>query len=132
MPASLASEVRRLVAKWRKVLGLGSDWQIGVRILDSPTGDADKDKAQAYINTEPGYFFASMTVNAWQIGDKADLEHAVVHELAHVIVEPVRTIARGAMGEDLVAVADENIEALCERIARSLLRIERAKQRKGR
>jgi hypothetical protein len=123
--AKLVREARRLVKKWRRVLGIGTDWNIGVRVLEEPEGDGDKNGAQAYITTEPGYFFANMTINAWRIGDSAELEHAVVHELTHVLVEPVRTIARGAMGEALVAVADENIEALCERVARALLRAER-------
>lgn len=125
MPAALKRDVARLVRKWRPVLGIGPEWRIDVRVLEEPDGDDDKNKAQAYMMTEPGYFFANMTVNAWRIGDAADLEHAVVHELAHVIIEPVRTIARGAMGENLAAVADENIEALCERVARALLRLER-------
>jgi hypothetical protein len=124
--AKLRREVAKLVRKWRRILGLGPEWSIKVRVLEAPEdADDDRNQAEAYIHVEPGYFFANMTINAWQVDKGTNLDHVVAHELVHVLLQPVCTIVQAGLGEQLAEVANQNMEALCERVARALLRVER-------
>lgn len=128
MPARLDRDVARRVQRWRRILGLGRDWQINVRVLDAPEhAEDDRNDATAYIKVEPGYFFANMTVNGWHVDKDTDLDHVIVHELVHVLLQPVCTIVESAMGEHMSEVAEQNMEALCERIARAVLRADRGR-----
>lgn len=127
MPAvKLRREVAKRVKKWRRILGLGRDWSITVRVLEEPErADDDRNEAVAYIHVEPGYFFASMTINAWRM-DGADLDRVVVHELTHILLQPVCTIVESALGDNMSEVASQNMEALCERVSRALVRLDRS------
>jgi hypothetical protein len=123
----LRREVAKRVKKWRRVLGLGPDWRIGVRVLESPEDPgADANDAVAYIRVEPGYFQAAMTVNAWHVDKATDLDQVIAHELTHIILQPVCTIVEAALGEHMAEVANQNMEALCERVSRALVRLDRA------
>lgn len=124
--AKLQREVAKRVKKWRWVLGLGSEWKIRVRILEAPDESDDGNDAVAYIRVEPGYFFANMTVNAWHIEKGTDLDLIIAHELTHVILQPVCTIVQAALGRKMSEVATQNMEALCERVSRALVRLDRA------
>lgn len=125
--AKLQREVAKRVKKWRRVLGLGSEWKIRVRVLEEPDEDDGASDAVAYIHVEPGYFFAHMTVNAWHVVDgTTDLDLVIAHELTHVILQPVCTIVQAALGKKMSEVATQNMEALCERVSRALVRADRA------
>lgn len=125
MAAKLDREIFKRLKKWRRILGLGSEWKIRVRILETPEENDDASDAVAYVRVEPGYFFANMTVNAWHLDKSTDLDLIVAHELTHVILQPVCTIVQAALGKKMSEVATQNMEALCERVSRALVRADR-------
>jgi hypothetical protein len=123
--ASLAREIRRLVAKWRKHLDISNQWRIEITIHDRP-GERDTDDAQACISVSPQYMHASLEVNAWQC-DGVDLDEVIAHEMLHVVLKPVETIVESAMGERFAELGEQHLEGLVERLTRALVRLERAK-----
>lgn len=132
MADTLKSRVNRLVKKWRKVLGLGSEWRIVVIISggDPEAGDGAYEHVNVAAHTavEPGYFAARITVNSKCFDGEhhVDLEQVIVHELCHVLLRPVESLVEAVMPKKLADVVDQNMEALCERVSRALVRLDRA------
>lgn len=120
-------DVHKTVRKWRRILGLGSEWRIRVRVFEEPDGtDDDCKDAAAYIVVQPGYFKANLTVNAWNIGGPyRDLDHTIAHELTHALMQPVATMLESFAPAKMSEVTEQNLEALCERFSRAMVRLDR-------
>lgn len=114
--------VAALLKEWRPILGIGSEWTIRVQIYDDDQ-HWPYDDCVAFIQPSPGYFQASMSLNAGRIEKDSDsLEHTVVHELCHITLCTLSEIAREALGEKHDGTYREIMESTTERITRALLR----------
>ncbi len=122
-PSTTRRKVLALLRYWRPIMGLAAPWKINLRIHDQPEDEADdacKD-AVAYIHVLDGYSIANLTINSWRVED--DLEHVVVHELAHVPTWKLRTAAYAALGERNEDTARAMVEDATEAITRALMRM---------
>lgn len=116
------ASVRRLVEKWRHILGLEPLWKIDTRICATPDEcEADYHDAQAFVNVEAGYWRVTLTVNAWQV-TVDDLESVIVHEMTHVALHQLASITQAALANGLGPHAEEIVESTVERISRALYR----------
>ncbi len=121
-------EVQRLITKWRRILGIGNQWRVDLKINKAPRGEELED-AQAHIVVSPGYYHADMVVNAWQcVG--IDLDEVVCHEMLHIVMKGVETVVEGAMGDRFAEVGEQMLESVVERLSRVLVRLDRQAMRK--
>lgn len=124
-------EVLALAAKWARVLGLGRRWQIGVRVNRAKETCSDADFADhvAFAEVDDGYFVARIEVNWYAFGPETDLDLVVAHEIAHVALWRLTSIAEAGAGRLREVIAAE-IEQAVETVARALVTAQR--ERRGR
>lgn len=114
--------IRKILRKWRPRLGLGDNWVIECRIYTDDNWPKRKRGAVASIEPAPGYFMATMHINADAVArDGHTLEHTVLHELTHLVAWPLSVIARDALGEEQEQHWRDVMEATVEQFTRALL-----------
>ena len=94
---------RKLVSKkvnfWKKHLQLNPKWDISF-ILHSTSFELPEDcqNMEAYIDIELGYWDAEIHLNGPLVNDE-NIDNVIVHELLHIIVEPLDNFALMAIPE---------------------------------
>jgi len=115
-------KAKRLITYWRRILGIDANWEIALRVNDSWQEDDSHRDAAGHISVEEGYFRAYLTINGFNFPpDK--LEEVIVHELCHIVLSPIATLAQSALGEAQEVVAVNIVEATTERFSRALRRL---------
>ena len=128
MATGCLKDVQRLIKKWRRILWIGDEWNIKARVIDDEAeADEDTRDVVAYIVVLPEVWSANLTVNAWKLPE-GGLEQAIVHELTHIIMQPIATILECGLGEKFEPVAEQHVEAITERFSRILVDVHRRKR----
>lgn len=120
-------EAVKCVNRWKKILNLHG-WKIRVLINDESVEEEYKD-SNAYINVEEGYIFADLYINPWTIRDLSHLEAVIAHEIVHIVIAPLATIARCGLGDKFKEHASNHIEAVTERISGALVNLYKYKEK---
>ena len=114
--------VKSILRKWRSVLGLGKPWHITVEYFrDDGEVPADMKDCTAAVHVKSGYSVAELQINVPAIERDADsLETIILHELVHIILDPLRVIAKDALhGQD--TLSESIVDTVTETITRALL-----------
>jgi hypothetical protein len=115
--------VEAILTKWRPLLGIDARWNITTKIYGDDEEWPLEDDSVAAVRPSPGYFQASMRINAKSCEkDAHTLEHIVLHELVHIVLWPLSRVARDGLGEDHEATWRDIMEATVEQMTRALLR----------
>jgi len=115
-------DVSRIIAKWRPLLGIDGRWTISVRIFKEGDG-FPHEGATAAVKSMPGYFQIALHLDQKACERDADtLEHIVLHELVHVVLWPLSTLAKNNLGEENEETYLQINEAATEQLTRALLR----------
>jgi hypothetical protein len=92
-------QVKAIIDRWRKILHLESNWHITFQIRNSSNEMSEGNQdAMACIVVDLRYFIADIEFNAPEINE-ADLEAVVLHELLHIIIEPLSTSSGCGLGK---------------------------------
>ena len=92
-------QVKAIVDRWRKILQLESNWHIKFQIRNSSNEMSEGNQdAMACIVVDLRYFIADIEFNASEI-DEADLEAVVLHELLHILIEPLSCSSGCGLGK---------------------------------
>lgn len=122
MPRVTEKSITRILRKWRPLLGIDGRWSIVVKVFDDEEEWPHKG-AVAAVNPSPGYFQATIHLNATAAEEDAhSLEHILLHELVHIVLCPITTVARDGLGEDHETTWRNMMEAATEQLTRALLR----------
>lgn len=82
-------QVKTIIDRWRKILQLEPHWHIKFSVRNSSNEmSAGNEDAMACIVVDLRYFIADIEFNAPEI-DEGDLEAVVLHELLHIVIEPL-------------------------------------------
>lgn len=134
MASPFERDVDRLIRKWRAILSIGPGWEIKVQVNPSLEDCEEEHRdAAAYVLVESGYHRVYMGVNQFHFRgpDGDDLEATIVHELCHIPINPLETVARGALGEALRDITTDLVESATETFAKALLKAHRTARAKG-
>jgi hypothetical protein len=105
--------VRGRVDYWRKLLAFEKRWKIIVNII--PTVEQmseDQKSSAAFVNIESAYFQADITICLENNKNKQDLDDTIVHELIHIILDPLDKIVQEtllASGPDFSTMVTEQV-----------------------
>lgn len=114
-----------LIDKWRDRLGLGTEWSIGLKVIeDRKDGKKGFRDAFAYTEVDEAYFQADVTFHAWRFDGKDDafVDLVACHEVLHVRLHKLEHLASRALeDEHLVTILTENV---VEYISRALVRLQ--------
>jgi hypothetical protein len=107
------ARVEKLIKRWRQILDIGDKWTIDVAINHHSQDEIlpDCQDAAARIITDSGYSHAHLTINAFNIDTWAELVESVIHELCHVVLDPMSVIVRTAL-KDQPELATDIVEAV--------------------
>lgn len=91
--------VSKKVNYWKKHLKLNPKWDISF-VLHGSSLELDEDvrHMEAYIDIELGYFDAEIHFNGPLVNEN-NIDNVIVHELLHILVEPLDHFARLAAPE---------------------------------
>lgn len=103
------ARISDLVKKWQGLMYL-SQWKITVEVDEERRESADENSAVlAAIDPDSTYKTAILFLfKDWFEVDKYQQEGAIIHELAHCIVQPYRNALEQAMGGTLVTPQAQN------------------------
>lgn len=91
-------QVKAIISKWRKILQLEPHWDIRFQIRNSSNEmSAGNEDAMACIVVDLRYFLANIEFNTPEI-EASDLEAVVLHELLHIIIEPLSCASGCGLG----------------------------------
>lgn len=122
---------RKAINYWRRVFGLDPEWLIETRInyVPDPGVDADKQRLAAFIEPEPGYLQASLTLNAYNIRSD-EVDETIAHELLHIVLAEISEVVDGVLSGPLQAVANTLIEHTTTMLTNAFMRLKKGKVRR--
>jgi hypothetical protein len=112
-------EVSKLIEKWRPKLFLG-EWFITVNYAREDLPRDEQGSTLAEVSADPVYMNAAILIYPeWFRRDKGDREHAIVHELCHLVTEELYGHVRALREGSLITEkhSSESLERLTQRIA---------------
>ncbi len=110
-------QVKKVVDRWRKILQIESYWNIKFQIRNSANEMSDGNQdSMACIYVDLRYFVAEIEFNSTEI-DESELDAVVLHELLHIILEPISCSSGCGLGEKF----EEMNSILCESTIERLL-----------
>lgn len=121
LPAWLLEEVQDA----RRLLGVGDDWHITVKVVDHPNGDADND-GTCYVSAN--YLNATIEF-ARDMTQNEQGRHVILHEILHVayaeIDQVVKTgfsvLPKGERGR-MKGLYEAAVERVLQRMSRAIAR----------
>lgn len=72
--------------------------------------------ALACSNISSSYFVVDMEFNVQEIEDEIELEKTIIHELLHIIVEPLSEAVECGLGKKFAAMSTSLTESTIERL----------------
>ena len=105
---------------WSSRLGLDKTYRFKVFFLDELVTGGD---SVAEILTEPPYksAFVNFLNSFGENADEADIERAALHELLHLIVNPIKTIVHPHIGPDVCDRTTEVTEGVVDTLTSIIL-----------
>ena len=114
--------IRKVLKRWRPLLGLDDRWVIEVRMYTREGWPKRWRGSVARVEPSPGYFSAVLHCNTDALENDGDsLEHNLLHELAHVPLWRMSMICRDALGDEQEALWTDLMEEAVETFTRALL-----------
>jgi len=109
--------LRELIEKWQKKLAL-AHWSVRTFSSKKP---AEEESIMASVSLDTEYLQASITVYpSWVEANHRDREHAIVHELCHLIAEELAQCALQMLDGQLVT--RKHVRASVERLVETMAR----------
>jgi len=111
---------RKVISKkinfWKRHLKLNPKWDIDFVLHASPLElDEDYQHMEAYIDMELSYWDAEIHING-QLVNKDNIDNVIVHELLHLITEPLDKFARLAAPEKYHELITDLNESMIENL----------------
>ena len=121
-----------LIRKWRKILGIGSEWKLDVSVMDEPCSDEGPGNLAQLARTRAntGYHTAEIEFFLAHIEDARELEEIVVHELTHVVTWDASEVVTAACGKKLEDMGLSITEGMVVKLSRALIRANKPQQKK--
>jgi len=108
--------LKQKIKQWRTILDIEKRWIINSDIRNNPLEMSEgNEDAMACIFVQSGYFSASIEINAIEI-DEDDFDSTVLHELLHILVDPLATSSGGGLGKEHEELNSILIESTIERL----------------
>lgn len=109
-------QVKASIDRWRKILNIESQWKINFLIRNKSNEMSEGNEgAMACIIVSLSYFSAVIEFNAAEIQED-DFESVVLHELLHIIIEPLAISSGCGLGEKFeemnIILCESTIERL--------------------
>ncbi len=111
---------RKIIAKkinfWKKHIKLNPRWDVSF-VLHASSLEIDEDyrNMEAYIDMEPSYWDAEMHINGPLVNEE-NIDNVIVHELLHIITEPLDKFARLAAPERYHELITDMNESMIENL----------------
>lgn len=116
-------QVKAIIDRWRKILQLEPHWNIKFSIRNSSNQmSPGNEDAMACIVVDLRYFIADIEFNAPEI-DEGDLEAVILHELLHIIIEPLSTSSGCGLGQKFEEMNSILTESTIEKLMPGYLRL---------
>lgn len=124
---SLASRVSVLLGVWKPILGIGEHVKVVITAIESADGEGEDDCAMFPASAVPEsaglWDFVLAISPSCAEKDDVDLERAVVHELTHLLMEPLREDYFFDVSEPIRSRMVERWETAIERISDTFIRV---------
>jgi hypothetical protein len=105
------------IKEWRAILDIEKRWIINFAIRNNPLEMSDgNEDSMACIFVQSGYFNASLEINAVEIHDEHQFNSTVLHELLHILIDPLATASRSSLGKSHEELNSMLIESTIERL----------------
>lgn len=109
-------QIKTGIDRWRKILRLEPQWNIKFQVRNSSNEMSDGNQdAMACINVDLRYFIADIEFNATEI-DEEDLEGVILHELLHIVLEPLSCTSGCGLGRKFEEMNSILTESTIERL----------------
>ena len=109
-------QVKAKIKMWQGILKLEPLWNVSFKIrnsaMDMSEGNED---AMACIAVDLRYFMAEIEFNSPEI-EEGDLDCIILHELLHIILEPIAISSGCGLGEDYEEMNSVLTESTIERL----------------
>lgn len=116
-------QVKTTIERWRKILKLEPHWNIRFEIRNSSNEmSAGNEDSMACIAVDLRYFNATIEFNAPEINEQ-DLESVVLHELLHIILEPISCSSGCGLGKKFEEMNSILCESTIERLVPGYLHL---------
>jgi phosphoglycerate-specific signal transduction histidine kinase len=103
--------LQKEIKKWRNILKIEPQWIINAYIRETIEEMSEgNDDALACIVVDLRYFVATIEFNAAKIEDDDDIGSIILHELLHIIIEPLSCSSGCGLGKKF----EEMNSILCE------------------
>lgn len=111
------------VKEWRDILQIDPQWDITFEIIDNPLNMSDDcEGSMACIGVDLDYFSAHIEFNSVEIS-KDDLDYIVLHELLHILMEPISQAASQGLGKKFEKIGITFCESTVERLIPGYLKL---------
>lgn len=109
-------QVKAGIERWRKILQLEPHWHIKFQVRNSSNEmSMGNEDAMACITVDLRYFMADIEFNAPEIEEK-DLDAIILHELLHIIIEPLSCSSGCGLGEQFEEMNSILTESTIEKL----------------
>jgi predicted metal-dependent peptidase len=123
-PVKLAARVKH----WRALFALDKLWDIEIKLeATEVTMPSDAKGSAGACEPDSSYFQATLYFCEEHIQNESELELTIIHELLHVVMNPLELAARSALTTSHEEVTDMLLESTIERISRAMLAVSRSK-----
>lgn len=124
------ARAKRVVEKWRTLLGINPLYRIFLRVNNTPDPKLKpKERAdvEALCDVDQAYWKVTITLNAYEFEAK-DLEYVLVHELLHVVMARTESLIRESYGDKHHGTAINLIESNVEQLAQAFMYVKTGKR----
>lgn len=116
-------QIKEGVEKWRNILKLDPQWKIDFQIRNhSHEMSQGNEDAMACIAVDLRYFIANIEFNPSEFEEK-DLDGVILHELLHIILEPITCASGCGLGEKYEEMNSILCESTIERLMPGYLQL---------
>ncbi len=116
-------QVKAGIDRWRKILKLEPHWNIDFEVRNSSNEmSAGNEDAMACITVDLRYFNAIIEFNTPEISEE-DLEGVILHELLHIIIEPISCSSGCGLGKKFEEMNSILCESTIERLVPGYLHL---------
>lgn len=111
------------IAKWGEILKINPLYTYQVKVNNAPDPDVKRSErkgVQAEIKVDEAYYTLKITINAYEF-DASQLDHVICHELLHVVLARISTLAEEVYGKEHQETAINLIESTTEQLAQAFM-----------
>ena len=123
---------RKAIEKWARILQINQIYAYKVTVNNAPDPDVKKSKrkgVQAHVKVDEAYYCIRIVLNAYNF-EADELDHVIVHELLHVVLARISTLAFESYGQIHRTTATNLVEATTEQLAQAFIALAPKKKAK--